>query len=103
MMLTENKAKMISEFLMADKERGQKLLEMAPKDAANVMNAAGCDVTIDELIEFGSAMAQTPNKEELSETDLDNVAGGLGLIATYAIACAAVFAVGVVVGRVEKW
>ena len=103
MMLTEEKAKVISEYLMADKERAQKLLEIAPEEAAKIMNKAGCNVTAEDLIEFGKVMSQVANKDELSDTDLDNVAGGLGVIATYAIACGIAIVCGYGVGRLEKW
>ena len=103
MVLTEEKAKVISEYLMADKERAQRLLDMAPEAAAEEMNAAGCGITAEELIEFGAAMAQPSGNEELSEDDLENVAGGLGLVATYAVACGIALACGYGVGRLEKW
>lgn len=104
MLLTENKAKVISEYLMADKKRGEHLLTLSPEEAVKEMNADGCDVTVDELIEFGSAMAATSNKDELEATDLDNVAGGLGVVATYAIACGIAFVGGYVVESVKvRW
>lgn len=103
MALTENKAKAISEYLMADKERGERLLALAPEEAAKEMNAAGCDITADDLIEFGDAMSQVADKEELEANDLDNVAGGLGLVATYAAACGIAFVAGYAVKRIEKW
>ena len=103
MVLTENKAKTISEYLLADKERGKRLLALAPEEAAKEMNAAGCGVTAEELIEFGNAMGQITDKEELEASDLDNVAGGLGLVATYALACGIAFLAGYAVKRVEKW
>lgn len=103
MALTEDKAKIISEYLMADKERAQRLLEMVPEEAAKEMNIAGCDIDVDELVEFGSVMAQVANKEELSDEDLDNVAGGLGIIATYAIAAGVAAVVGYGVGRLDRW
>jgi len=108
MVLTEEKAKVISEFLMADKERGQRLLTLSPEEATKEMNAAGCDISVDELVEFGGAMAQSAGneaagKEELSDADLDSVAGGLGPVAAYAIACGIALACGYGVGRLEKW
>lgn len=103
MVLTEEKVKVIAEYLMADKERAQHLLEMAPEEAAKEMNEAGCNVTVDELVEFGVAMSQVSGKEELSEADLDNVAGGLGVFATYLIACGIAAACGYGVGRLERW
>lgn len=103
MALTENKAKTISEYLLADKERGAHLLELSPENATAEMNTAGCDITAEDLIEFGDAMAQVADKEELDANDLENVSGGMGIIATYAIACGIAFAAGYAVKRLEKW
>lgn len=103
MALTETKAKVISEYLMSDKERGERLLTLAPEEAAKEMNAAGCDITAEDLVEFGDAMGQVADKEELEASDLDNVAGGLGVVATYCAACAIAFAAGYAVKRIEKW
>ena len=103
MALTENKAKVISEYLMADKDRGEHLLTLAPEEAAKEMNDDGCGVTAEDLIEFGAAMTQVADKEELEATDLDNVAGGLGVVATYAAACGIAFVAGYAVKRIEKW
>lgn len=103
MLLTEEKAKVISDYIVADKARAERLLGMDPQEAAKEMSAAGCDVTADELVAFGAAMAETAGKEELDATELDNVAGGLGIVATYAIACGIALACGYGVGRLEKW
>ena len=103
MVLTENKAKVIAEYLLADKERGEHLLALSPEEAAKEMNAAGCDISAEDLVEFGDAMAQVTDKEELEAVDLDNVTGGLGLVATYAAACGIAFAAGYAVKRIEKW
>lgn len=101
MLLTEEKAKVISEYLVADKERAQRLLETAPEDAAKEMSADGCTVTAEELVEFGSAMAQVVGKAELSEDDLENVSGGA--VGSVLLACGIAAVVGYGVGRLEKW
>lgn len=103
MILTETKANAISEYLTADVERARGLLEMTAEDAAIKMNADGCDVTADELVEFGGAMVKYANDGELTDTDLDDVAGGLGVVAIGAIACVASLGVGYIVGRIEQW
>ncbi len=104
MVLTENKAKVISEYLMSNKKRGERLLALSPEEVVNEMNADGCDVTVEELIEFGAAMTQASDKDELEATDLDNVAGGLGVVATYAIACGIAFVGSYVVESVKvRW
>ena len=101
MLLTEAKTKVISEYLMADQERAQRLLEIAPEDAAKEMSTDGCVVTAEELVEFGAAMAQVFGKEELSENELENVAGGA--IGSILLACGIAAVVGYGVGRLEKW
>lgn len=101
MLLTEEKAKVISEYLVADKERAQRLLEAAPEDAAKEMSVDGCTVTAEELVEFGSAMAQAVGKAELSEDDLENVSGGA--VGSVLLACGIAAVVGYGVGRLEKW
>ncbi len=103
MALTNEKAKEISDFLTADIERGKGLLDLAPDVAAKEMCDAGVDVTADELIEFGNAMKQESGNEELNASELDNVSGGIGAIAAYAIGCGIAFGVGYVTRRVEKW
>ena len=86
---------------MADKERAQRLLEVAPEDAAKEMNADGCAVTAEELVEFGSAMTQVAGKTELSEDDLENVAGGA--VGAVILACGIAAVCGYGVARLEKW
>lgn len=103
MLLTEGKARVISDYLAADKERAKRLLGLDPNEAAAEMVAAGCDVTVEELVAFGAAMAQTIGKDELSDTDLETVSGGLGVIMTYVVACGIAVACGYGVGRLEKW
>ncbi|MBQ3011725.1 MAG: hypothetical protein IJD81_11090 [Oscillospiraceae bacterium] len=104
MLLSAEKAKAISEYLMADKERAQRLLAMDPKEAAKEMSATVSGITADELIEFGNEMSQAVvGNGELSDSDLDNVSGGLGVVATYAVACGIALLCGYGVGRLEKW
>ena len=103
MILTEMKAKAISDYLTADVERAQGLLEMTAEDAAIKMNADGCDVTADELVEFGGAMVQVSGEDELSDTELEGVAGGIAPVLVYAAACGIALGCGYIVGRLEQW
>jgi hypothetical protein len=102
MILTEEKAKAISDYLVADQDRAKDLFEMSAEDAAVKMSADGCDVAADELIEFGHALAQVTGEGELSDTDLDNVAGGSVTLAVVG-ACAVACGVGYLVGCFDRW
>lgn len=66
----------------------QKVAELAP------------EITKDELKEFLTAVSETMCENELSESDLDNVAGGIGLLAVAGgiAAVAGVFTATYVVG-----
>lgn len=103
MILTEDRAKLLADYLMEDQEKAKRLLEMAPEVAVKEINGAGYDFTVEELIEFGDAMSLSVSKGELSDEELSNVAGGLGLVATYCIACGIAAACGYGVKRLEKW
>ncbi len=70
--------KALSDYIDANGEGFRKLFEANAEEAALILKNAGCDVTSDELSEFATelkAMKET-GKSELSETDLDNEAGG---------------------------
>lgn len=103
MILTEQRAKLLADYLMEDKERANRLFNMAPEDAVSEINAAGFNFTTEELIEFGDAMSIAAKNGELTEDDLEDVAGGLGVVATYLIACGIALACGYGVGRLNKW
>lgn len=103
MALTADKAKAITDFLGEDSERAKKLFDMDPQDAAKEMGSNGLDVSSDDLIEFGSKLAKYGETGELSEDDLEDVAGGLGAVATVAIAYGIALGCGYLVGRLSKW
>ena len=103
MVLTEARAKLLADYLMSDQEKAKRLFDMEPEDALKEINADGYDFTVEELIDFGKAMSLAANKEELSAEDLENVAGGIGIVATYCIACGIAIACGYGVGRLNKW
>ena len=103
MVLTEEKGKMLADYLMEDQERANRLLSMSPEEAVKELNAAGYSFTAEELVEFGDVLSVAVNQGELSEDDLENVAGGLGVVATYCVACGIAFVCGYAVKRLEKW
>jgi len=75
-MLTQERGERLTEFLKADEERAIKLLETVPEEAVKQINALGNDFTVDELLEYGSALKAEFGNAELSVDDLDDVAGG---------------------------
>lgn len=104
MVLTEERAKLLASYLEQDKERAKRLFDTAPEEAVKEINAAGYDFSVEELIDFGDAMSLAVSKNgELSADDLENVAGGLGVVATFAIAYGIAIGCGYVVGRLNKW
>ena len=103
MALTENKARIISGYIVEDQERAKKLFGMEPEEAAKEFVAAGYDISAEDLVEFGEKMVKCGNNDDLSDDELEDVAGGLGLIATYAIAYGIAIGCGYLVGRLSKW
>lgn len=82
-----NKAKEISIYLAEDTERAKEVLAMQPEDAWKRMTADGLDVSLNEIIEFGGQLRNAvPENGELNVEELENVAGGFGVVATL-VAC----------------
>ncbi len=102
-MLTEERGKKLADYLSSDTDRANRLLALSPEEALKIINADGYDFTEAELIEFGDILASVSDKKELSEDELSDVAGGLGVVATYAIAIGIATACGYGVGRLGKW
>lgn len=61
-------------------ELAKKILPMQPEEAQKVLAENGFDFTIDEILEAGKVLYEMQNapEGELSENDLDAVAGGVG-------------------------
>lgn len=102
-MLTNERAEKLANYLTADKERAQKLLEATPEEAVKQINADGNDFTVEEIIEFGAQLqkvaAQGGNAEgELSEEALSDVAGGVVISSAVLAAGVALFTAGVTFG-----
>ena len=73
--MTKERIQAIAEVLENDDLR-KDLLAMEPADAAEELKKKGYDFTADELIEFGTLVAEATNTGELNADDLDAVAGG---------------------------
>ncbi len=84
--MTQERVNAIAEVLNADEDRAKKLIEMEPAAAAEALKAEGYDFTADELIEFGEILSKANQSGELDESNLDDVAGGIGLITAGIIA-----------------
>lgn len=61
-------------------ELAKKIVPMQPEEAQKVLAENGFDFTIDEILEAGKVLYEMQNapEGELSENDLDAVAGGVG-------------------------
>ena len=106
MALSEERAQVLTNFLIEDKERGEKLLKMKPEEALNCINEFGYDFTMNEIKEYGAALKVAATDGEIKETDLENVSGGILATATIITGCkiaAIAFGAGVCVGLYESW
>lgn len=77
--MTEEKAKALVEYLEADEERANALLELSAAEAAEKLAADGVNCNEDDLVEFAKAVqtASQTQDGELDEDALSEVAGGL--------------------------
>lgn len=76
-----------------------------PEDVQRVFNEHGVPLTLDDVKRIGSALAQMEEPtSELSEDDLDSVAGGVVLTAATCWAVAkAIIAIGGAALAIYKW
>lgn len=78
--MNEIKSSMIAEVLLENTDKASELLKMSPEEAVKVFNEKGCDVSKEDLVEFGkelwklSEIAQS--NDELDENSLAAVSGG---------------------------
>lgn len=79
--MTKERIQAIAEVLENDDLR-RELLAMEPANAAEELKKNGYDFTAEELIEFGTLVAEATNTGELNAEDLDAVAGGAVTIIT---------------------
>lgn len=73
--MTKERIQAIGKVLENDEQR-KALLAMEPAAAAEELKKQGYDFTADELIEFGTLVAEATSTGELNAEDLDDVAGG---------------------------
>ena len=85
-MLTQERLEKLADFLKADAERANKLAEMSPEEAVQVINDAGNDFTVDEVKAFGEGFKTAAAQGELSEDNLDQVSGGSAILISAAAA-----------------
>lgn len=113
MVLKEERAALLSNFLVADKERALSLLNLEPEVAVKEINSNGYDFTVEEVEEFGKQLVSLANSnEELSEEALENVSGGV-LVVTAGVLAAGValfgaglsasVAIGIAVANKKGW
>lgn len=112
MVLNTERSELLSNFLIEDKERAYRLLNLDPEVALEEINGNGFDFTIDEVEEFGKQLISLANKgEELSEESLDAVSGGFVVTAGVLAAGVALFgaglsgsiAIGIAVANHKGW
>ena len=106
MALTNERAAKLADFLKEDVERANKLVDMSPEDAAKFINEAGYDFTVEEVVEFGENLkVAAAQAGELSEDNLDEVAGGLAAAAAgvYLTCISIGITLGMGAGKNWKW
>ena len=67
-----------------NEELAKKIVPMQPEEAQKALAENGFDFTIDEIIEAGNelyAMREQQMSGELDEDDLENVSGGISIVA----------------------
>lgn len=80
MVLTNERAELLSNYLAADKDHAEELLKLSPEEAMVKINADGYDFTTEEIAAFGKeltdSVARMNSGEELDADTLEQVAGG---------------------------
>ena len=102
MVLTEERATKLSNYLLSDVDRAKKLADYPAEEALAMINADGNDFTIDEIKEFGKIMEHVSTTKaedgELDDSALEEVAGGIVITAGLLAAGVALFTAGVTFG-----
>ena len=104
--MTMERADALTKYLTADPENAKNLLAMDPVDALAVINAAGYDFTVEELIEYCNAFKAAATQDgELDAEALENVAGGIVLTGGMVLGLLGCFAGGAAIGIAcgAKW
>ncbi len=100
MILTNERADLLADYLTKDVEKAKSLLEMTAEEAAKKINADGYAFLVQEIKEFGEQLQHIANANnetgELDESKLDDVSGGAfitltaaGLFTVFSTCCAA--------------
>lgn len=78
MNISQEKVEKLVIYLLSDEDRMEALLQMDPEAAVDKINAEGFRFTAQELVTVVKEMAALANEKsgELTEEDLDDVAGG---------------------------
>ena len=102
-MLTNERAERLANFLTSDTVRAAKLLDMDADEATAIINAAGNDFSIEEVMDFGKqlqvfASQKQSENGELDAEALDGVAGGVVVAACIVGAGVTLFTAGVTFG-----
>lgn len=101
-MLTQERADILTNFLSADAARAEALLNMEPAEALEQINAAGFDFTLEELNDYARALKMAQTNGELDPEELENVAGGFGLVSA-GLCIAGGIVLGIVCNAKWKW
>lgn len=99
MVLTNERAEKLANYLAADADRAKKLVDLPVDEAVKAINADGFDFSADELKDFGEVMQKVSSavgeNGELDEDALGNVAGGIVISAAVLGAGVTLFTFGV--------
>ena len=102
MVLTNERAEMLANYLTADVNKAKELVELPVEEAVKAINAEGFDFTVDELKDFGEilqSVASNANEDgEIDADALDNVAGGVVISGAVLAAGVSLFTFGVGAG-----
>ena len=101
MVLTGERAELLSNYLTADTERARKLVDLPAEEALAQINADNHDFTLEELKDFRDVMVQISKKNEdgeLTDEDLTEVAGGIIISGAVLAAGVTLFTAGVTFG-----
>ena len=107
MVLTNERAALFADFLKADVERANKLVELSPEEVVAIVNEEGNNFTVEEVVEFGENLKAVAAAQsgELSEDKLEEVAGGLvAAAAGVYLTCVTIgVTLGIAAGKNWKW
>ena len=93
------------EEILKEEDFVRKLCDMEdPEDVQAAFAEKGVDFTIEEIVEIGNALSSIETEGEISEAELENVAGGVpGLVLFTLAASAAIAVIGVKMTKKHGW